>query len=52
MLRPTRIDERVIGSDFSRSTKPFSRSLTRPIATMNDEKTIVCAMIPGIRNSR
>ena len=29
-----------VDRDFSRSTNPFSRSLTRPIATMNEEKTI------------
>ena len=52
MLRPTRIEDRAIGSDLSRSTNPFSRSLISPIATMNEENTIVCAMIPGTRNSR
>ena len=52
MLRPTRIEAREIGSDLSRSTMPLSRSLVSPIATMNEENTIVCAMIPGTRNSR
>ena len=31
---------------------PFSRSLVSPIATMADENIMVCAMIPGSRNSR
>ena len=51
MLRPTSTDAREIGSDFSRSTMPFCRSLVRPIATTADEKIIVCTMIPGSRNS-
>ena len=52
MLRPTSTDAREIGSDLSRSTMPFCRSLVSPIATIAEEKTIVCTMIPGSRNSR
>ena len=51
-LRPTRIAERWIGSALSRSTNPFSRSVDQPHRDENDEKMIVCAMIPGTRNSR
>lgn len=51
ILRPTKTDCREIGNDFSRSTMPFCRSLVRPIATIADEKTMVCTMMPGNRNS-
>src|SRR3954466_3378557 len=50
-LRPTSTDDREIGSDLNRSTMPFCRSLVRPIATTAQEKTMVCAMIPGSKNS-
>ena len=52
MLRPTSTDAREMGSERIRSTIPLSRSALRPTATTNEEKTMVCTMIPGSRNSR
>jgi hypothetical protein len=51
MLRPTSTADRGTGSDLKRSTNPFCRSLVRPMATMAEENTMVCTMIPGSRNS-
>ena len=52
MLRPTRTEPREIGSDRNRSMMPLPRSMLRPMATMNAEKAMVWAMIPGISHSR
>lgn len=47
MLRDTKIDDRRIGSERSRSTMPLPMSVLSPMATMKALNAIVCAMIPG-----
>ncbi len=51
-LRPIRTEDREIGSDRKRSMMPFSTSAVIPEATTNAVNTIVCAWMPGNRNSR
>jgi hypothetical protein len=51
-LRPINTDDREMGSDRKRSMMPFSTSAVMPDATTNAVKTIVCAWMPGNRNSR
>src|SRR3954447_2107699 len=51
-LRPINTDDREIGSDRNRSMMPLSTSAVIPDATTNAVNTIVCAWIPGSRNSR
>jgi hypothetical protein len=50
-LRPISTDDREIGSERNRSMMPFSTSAVMPDATTNAVKTMVCAWIPGRRNS-
>jgi hypothetical protein len=51
-LRPISTDDRAIGSERNRSMMPFSMSFVMPAATTNAANTMVCAWIPGSRNSR
>ena len=51
-LRPINTDDREIGSDRKRSMMPFSTSAVIPDATTNAVNTMVCAWMPGSRNSR
>ena len=49
-MRPASTAERAIGSERKRSMMPFCRSSARPTEVAEVPKTIVCTMIPGIRN--
>ena len=51
-LRPMSTADRRIGSERNRSMMPFSTSAVIPVDTTKAVKTIVCAWIPGSRNSR
>ena len=51
-LRPISTADRLIGSDRNLSTIPFPTSAVIPVDATNAVNTIVCAWIPGSRNSR
>jgi hypothetical protein len=46
-IRPASRENRAIGSDRSRSKKPFSRSVARPVAVFIVVNREFCTMMPG-----
>ena len=52
MLRPINTADRRMGSDRNLSMIPFSTSAVMPVDTTNAVNTMVCAWMPGSRNSR